>query len=313
MSDYNHPAYSDYRARINKVFDYIEARFDQSFSLEELADVASFSKFHFSRIFQSMTGENLFEFILRVRLERAASLLVVHPKRPVQAIATECGFSDLSIFSRNFRQAFGNPPSVYRRLKNSNTSQLLRNEQQASLAGSMYFCFESKTLKWRTPMKFNKSVEVKSLPEMTVAYVRHIGPYAGNAQLFGNLFGRLSAWAGPRGLLGKPDARFLIIYHDDPNVTEPEKLRTSVCVTVPADTKTDGEVGKLKLEEGLYGIGRFELSSADFGEAWDWLYGSWLPASGYEPDDRPCFEMYVGEPKNGIFTVDICVPLKSTR
>lgn len=82
-------------------------------------------------------------------------------------------------------------------------------------------------------------------------------------------------------------------------------------MTVPADTKTEGEIGKLTLDAGLYGIGRFELSSADFGEAWDWLYGSWLPASGYEPDDRPCFEMYVGEPKNGIFTVDICVPLKS--
>ncbi len=311
MKEFNNPENIDYRARINKVFDYIEARFDQSFSLEELADVASFSKFHFSRIFQSMTGENLFEFIMRVRLERAASLLTIHPKRPVQAIATECGFSDLSIFSRNFKQSFGNPPSVYRRLKNSNTSQTLRNEQQAGLAASMYFCFETNTLKWRTPMKFNKSVEVKSLPEMTVAYVRHIGPYAGNAQLFGNLFGRLSAWAGPCGLLGKPDSHFLIIYHDDPNVTEAEKLRTSVCMTVPADTKTEGEIGKLTLDAGLYGIGRFELSSADFGEAWDWLYGSWLPASGYEPDDRPCFEMYVGEPKNGIFTVDICVPLKS--
>lgn len=310
MTDYNNPGYTEYKARINKVFDYIEAHIDHRFTLDELAGIASFSKFHFSRIFQSMTGEGLFEFILRIRLERSVTLLLMHPEKTVQDIALECGFSDISVFSRNFSQKFGIPPTKYRLEKLSNKNQTDSNLLQAPEKTSMYFCFETNTLKWRTNMKFNKSVEVKTLPEMTVAYVRHIGPYAGDSELFGKLFGRLSAWAGPRGLLGRPDAKSIIIYHDDPNVTEPEKLRTSVCVTVPAETKTDGEIGKLVIEEGLFGVGRFELGTADFGEAWGWLYGSWLPESGYQPDDRPCFEMYIGPPNNGIFTVDICVPLK---
>lgn len=159
-------------------------------------------------------------------------------------------------------------------------------------------------------MNLNKSVEVKELPGMTVAYIRHTGPYKGDEQLFENLWNRLFAWAGPRGLIGGNDFRSLIVYHDDPNVTIEDKLRMSVCITVPPATKTEGEIGKMELEAANYVIARFELDGQQFQQAWEWLYGQWFPASGYQPDDKPCFEMYPEEPKDGKFTVDICVPVK---
>lgn len=159
-------------------------------------------------------------------------------------------------------------------------------------------------------MKQNKSVEVKELPKMTVAYIRHIGPYKGNATLFERLWDRLFSWAGPRNLIGGKDFRSLIIYHDDPGVTIEDKLRMSVCITVPPDTKVDGEVGKMDIEAARYVIARFEITSDEFQQAWDWVYGQWFPTSGYQPDDKPCFEMYPEEPKDGKFVVDICVPVK---
>ena len=159
-------------------------------------------------------------------------------------------------------------------------------------------------------MKENKSVEVKIIPEMTLAYIRHIGPYQGNENLFENLWNRLFAWAGPRGLLGQKDLKSLIIYHDDPNVTNEEKLRMSLCISVPENTEVGGEIGKMTLESANYVIARFELDASQFGEAWNWVYAQWLPQSGYQPDDKPCFEMYPEEPKNGLFTVEICVPVK---
>lgn len=94
-------------------------------------------------------------------------------------------------------------------------------------------------------MKLNKNAEVRVLPEMTVAYLRHIGPYKGNEKLFEQLWNKLFSWAGPRGLLGGNDFKSLVIYHDDPNVTGEEKLRMSVCITVPSETKVDGETGKM--------------------------------------------------------------------
>ena len=304
--------YAAYISRINKTFDYIEANLEKPMTLAELAAVASFSKFHFTRIFQSIVGETPFQFILRIRLERAATLITGSRKSSISEIAFQCGFSDISVFSRNFRSHFGVSASAYRTAKHQhrNLSQQLSNHRQAAEAPSLYFSPDLQTYQWRSKMNLNKSVEVKELPGMTVAYIRHTGPYKGDEQLFENLWNRLFAWAGPRGLIGGKDFRSLIVYHDDPNVTIEDKLRMSVCITVPPATKTEGEIGKMELEAANYVIARFELDGQQFQQAWEWLYGQWFPASGYQPDDKPCFEMYPEEPKDGKFTVDICVPVK---
>ena len=76
-------------------------------------------------------------------------------------------------------------------------------------------------------------IEVKDMPEWTVAYVRHTGPYAGDEALFGKLIGKLMQWAGPRGLIKPDESKMLFVYHDDPEITDESKLRTSVLLTVP--------------------------------------------------------------------------------
>jgi AraC family transcriptional regulator len=302
----------EYTARINKVFDYIEKNLDKDFTLAELAETANFSVFHFNRVFKANTGERPFEFIKRVRLERAASLIATRPKDSISEIALTCGFNDHAVFSRNFKSHFEISPSAYRKKleEESNFSQLNSKLQQAATAPQLYFCSRSQTIKWKTDMKQNKGVEIKDFPKMNLAYVRHIGPYKGDESLFENLWNKLFNWAGPRGLVGGPDFSSLIIYHDDPGVTTDDKLRTSVCITVPEGTKVDGEIGKMSLEPARCMVARFEIDATEFESAWDWVYGQWLPNSGYVPDDKPCFEMYPEEAKNGKFTVDICVPVK---
>jgi AraC family transcriptional regulator len=310
----------EYKSRINRVLDYIETNIEKQLDLEELASVANFSKFHFHRIFQGMVGETPYQFILRIRLERAASCLLINPKKCITDIALEMGFSDLSNFSRNFKSFFNISATEWRKSKyfynnhiadkNSKNKQTKSKTIQAEEMPSMYFCRESKTIKWRTNMKINKSVEVKEFPKMTLAYVRHTGPYKGNGNLFAGLWNKLFSWAGPRGLTQQPDMKSLVLYHDDPNITDADKLRLSVCITVPKDTKVDGEVGKMGIDGGKYVVARFEISEKEFEQAWGWVYGSWFPSSGFQPDDGPCFEMYPEEPKNGKFVVDICVPVK---
>jgi AraC family transcriptional regulator len=302
----------EYRSRINRALDFMEQNIDKQFNLEELAQVANFSKFHFHRIFQSITGETPFQLITRLRLEKAASLLVSASPDPITEIAAKSGFSDLSVFSKNFKSYFKVSPSQYRKAKyeKSKIKQTDSNTQPIEDKAYAYFCRSSQTLKWKTNMKLNKSVEVKELPKMTLAYVRHIGSYKGNSQLFEGLWNKLFAWAGPRGLIGGPDFKSLVIYHDDPNITLEDKLRISVCITVNPNTKVDGEVGKMEIEAAQYVVARFELSEQDFPEAWGWVYGCWFPSSGFQPDDKPCFEMYPEEPKDGKFVVDICVPVK---
>ncbi|MEL7121501.1 MAG: GyrI-like domain-containing protein, partial [Bacteroidota bacterium] len=281
------------------------------FTLDELASIANFSKFHFSRIFQGMTSETPFQFIQRIRIEKAG-FLISHTNDSITEIASKCGFNNLSVFSRNFKSHYQKSPSQYRKAfdENSNLSQVQSKSDQSIAPPSIYFCEHTRTYKWKTNMEQAKSIEVKQLPDIHVAYIRHKGPYAGNSELFNGLFQKLMTWAGPRGLLKFPKTKTLIIYHDDINIADQSKLRTDICITVDKDDVVDGEVGKLTLENGKYAVGYFEIKGDEFKQAWEWIFGQWLPKSGYQPDDKPCFELYPSEPKDGIFAVEICIPVK---
>ncbi len=162
-------------------------------------------------------------------------------------------------------------------------------------------------------VKIDAQVEVKDLPELDVAYVRHIGPYKGDNQLFDDLFTKLMTWAGPRGLLSSPDTKVLSVYHDNPEITDEDKLRVSACISVPADTAVDGEIGKMKIPGGKFAVAGFELNPDEFEQAWTMVFGGWLPESGYQPDDRLSYEICHNDPKEhpeNKHIVDICVPVK---
>jgi len=122
---------SEYIARINRVCDYIDRHLGEEMTLRDLACIAGFSEYHFHRLFAAMTGETLFAFIQRLRLERAARQLSVHPSRKITQLALECGFSSSAVFCRAFKNRFGCTPSAFRdrnqSQKDSSLYQLLRN------------------------------------------------------------------------------------------------------------------------------------------------------------------------------------------
>lgn len=324
--------HAEYIARINRVMDHIDRNLDRELTLEELSNVANFSRFHFHRIFRGMVGESLNQFIQRIRIEKAASQLVELPDKPITNIAMDFGYSSSATFARAFKTRFDMSASAWRNMmmnsKNGKTvrkeHQLLGKQWKGSSDPYVYSRREwlmemdptTRTLKWSksnmTTMN-DVTVEVKDLPEMHVAYVRHIGPYAGDSALFQSLFEKLGRWAGPRGLFSNPDTRVLTVYHDDPKLTDEDKLRTSACITIPPEMEVDGEIGKMKIDGGRFAVGHFEINVDQYGEAWDHMAGSWLPQSGYQPDDRTCFEMNLNDPNKhpeGKHIVDICIPVK---
>jgi AraC family transcriptional regulator len=315
----------EYIARINRVIDHIENHIDEPLPLERLAAVACFSPFHFHRIFRALIGETLSRFIQRVRVEKAARQLRDHPHKTVTAIALDCGFSGSAAFARAFKEAFRMSASAWRlgrregrrqigQTKSKHGETLGKPSEDGGFSGG-YNGLQHKLLKWRIVMQPNPdiAVEVKVLPERTLAYVRHLGPYRGNPALFESLIGRLMLWAGPRNLCRFPETKVIIVYHDDPKITAPDRLRVSVGINVPAETAVGGEIGRMPLAGGACAVARFEIGTDEFERAWDAVFGGWLPASGYQPDDRPCFEVYhndPGEHPEKKCIVDICVPVK---
>ncbi len=301
---------SEYARRLNRVIDYINHNLGEDLSLDHLAEIANFSKFHFHRIFSAETGESLGAYIQRLRLEKSAGLLVALIENPITEIAHICGFSSSAVFSRAFRECFGMTPRDWRagrheeHSKNckiqSNRYPTISKYREASKVLPVYG--KGTPLHWRINMKrstgdLEYQVVVNELSAKNVAYVRHTGPYAGDAELFGSLFGRLMKWAGPRDLFVPGETEFLTIYHDSPDVTEEEKLRISVCMTVPEGTEASGEVGTMVVPGGKYAVAEFRIGIEEYGDAWNSLCGVWLPESGYQFADGPVFELYLNDPE----------------
>jgi AraC-like DNA-binding protein len=103
-------------------------------ALADLARRSGFSAQHLNRIFRRVLGMTPLQYLLRMRLERAASMLR-EGSRTVGAIAKETGFEDAYYFSRLFKQHLGQSPVEYRQAMNSD-SPSPRSTAPFTLAGS---------------------------------------------------------------------------------------------------------------------------------------------------------------------------------
>lgn len=277
----------DYLERVNRAIDHVVRNLGEPLRLEDVARVAHFSPFHFHRVFQSIVGETLGQFVKRLRLERALQRMSHAPKTSLTRIALECGFASSSDFSRGFKQRYGVAPSRF-------DLATWRETQRADwLGGAADRHFVERLPVGANPDGFR--VELSDLGPRTVAYVRVMDPYRSMSGVVAAAE-RLVAWAEARGLAG---GRWLGYQWDDPEIVAIENCRYDVAVEV-------GDAGKKFAARGE--IGRFEFPAMrvarvevrggiDLGvRALDWLFRTWLPRSGYVPDEQPCFEAWLGRP-----------------
>jgi AraC family transcriptional regulator len=100
-------------ARVTRVVRMMEERSDAEHSLARLAEEARLSPYHFLRTFQKVVGLTPHQYVMRMRLRRAATRLVEEPTS-VLDVALDCGFGDVSNFNRSFRAEFGVSPRKFR-------------------------------------------------------------------------------------------------------------------------------------------------------------------------------------------------------
>ncbi|QTD43919.1 AraC family transcriptional regulator [Ottowia testudinis] len=324
MSFAPEPPPADYQRRIDRVIDYIGTHLGDALDLATLAEVAHFSPWHFHRVFQAMTGETLADCVRRMRLQAAAQRLVRRPREPALAIALEVGFGSAEVFSRAFKAHFGTTPTAWRRggwrahadarqaaLRKIHQAER-KNNQDAARA------LTHDAGRWPlglvNPKGIDMHVEIKQLPAMRLAYLRHTGPYGQPG--IPQTWDKFVQWCGRHGLL-QPRRLMLGIGQDNPEVTPADKLRYDCCVQVDAPfvpPRADAlPVGVQDFAAGRFACARFAGLGHDLGAAWEQLYGQWLPASGHEPAHRPGLELYDDsftlDEKTGAFTCWLCVPI----
>lgn len=305
----------EYARRINAALDLIDRTISEEIPLGRLAAAACFSPYHFHRLFTHFVGEAPAEYIRRLRLERAAGRLAADPEAKITEIALACGFTTSSLFCRLFRARFGMTPTAWRAggHEKSKNGQAIRKSGKDGGSRLAYDRPErTGSPDRRAIMKNKPRIRIEEVPPWRIAFVKHLKGYEDSAGI-GDAFETLFCWAGPRGFMG-PEARVLGLSLDNPDITPKDKCRYYAGVVVNDRAEPDGRVGIMTLRPGAYAVGRFEGGADIFKKAYAHMFGVWLPPSGWQPDDSPAFECYIGEPtgtpKRPHFVFDLYIPVK---
>jgi AraC family transcriptional regulator len=260
----------DYGRRVARVTQYIADHLDAPLHVEALAAVAHFSPCHFHRIYREATGETVADTVRRLRLHRAAVELI-REHTPLVRVARRAGYGTLAAFSRAFAADYGVPPGAYR----------LRGQLQPPAPPR------------RAESSATYQVTIAPFAGADLVALAHRGDY----QVIGGAFERLYAWAGAQQLL-RPGARSFGIYYDDPASVPLKDLRADACLAVAADVAADGDVRRARIPPLLCASVMHKGPYAELERPYRFLFGDWLPGSGREAANHPCFEEYLNDPRS---------------
>lgn len=259
----------EYQKCVNAVVDYINLHLGEEIDLKSLAKISHFSPFYFHRIMKAFLGEPVGTFIVRTRTETAARLLR-YTDLPIADIAYRIGYSSSSSLSKVFKQFYGISPLEYRNNKN-------------------FVIMKPAII--LSELKLKR--EIKELPVRNMIYIRLFGDYKLND--YCGTWMRLQQFVQEEKLpMG--EVMPYCIFHDDPKVTPIEKLRTDVCMVMPAAVTPKGNIGFKQLPAGRYAIFLYKGSYEHLQSVYDTIYGKYIPEMECTFRDEASAERYLNHP-----------------
>ena len=108
------PAADDYYGYVYRILAYVNTHYSENITMNDLSAELGLSPDYMARKFKSALRMTPSEYVRKFRIARAMELLVT-TDLPVAEVAKRTGFSDVSLFSRVFKQSVGLPPASYRK------------------------------------------------------------------------------------------------------------------------------------------------------------------------------------------------------
>lgn len=256
---------NEYHKSINRVLDYINDHLNEKPDLETLSSIANISPFHFHRVFKGIIGENLGEYVQRLRLEYVAGKLRT-TNMTLDMLAERTGYNSKQSLSKAFKKFFGVPPGVYRITPG----------------------------KWKEYASINLSPRICKISSKKILYTRIIDEY-GSSESYNKAWKELYMFA----ILNKvysESSESLGISFDDPSVTDTSKCRFYACVSIEKEIEPSGKFATKIIEGGLYAIFTHRGSYKGLHDLYKNIWFGWLPSSKYHIRKGVFFEKYLNNP-----------------
>lgn len=258
---FNHPYYK----QLVELESYIRANLDGELTVEMLAKRMHLSAFHFHRVFKSLVGESVHEYVTRVRLEVAAMRLKFTEDK-IQDIAFEVGYQNTETFIRAFNRNYQSTPRAFRKAQQQIVENRLEKIVRQKVVEQMV------------------STELKRLDPIRVAFLTHKGPYPTVGETWGQLM---------QGIPPLECGRLIGVPYSDPHTVAPDQVRYDACVEIrstyspPEHIQVKELVGGQFVQTVHHGV----LEQID--DTYHLLYGLWLPNSRFELRNEPSMEVYL--------------------
>ena len=274
---------------VNEAINYIMTNIENDISLDDVADYCHISKFHFSRIFKEETGESVYAFIKRVKLEQSAFRLKIDKNRSITEISMDYGYSS-SNYSSAFRQHHNMSPVQFRK----NIFEKSANVSEFNMHGEVFLSFE----------ECNANIEIMNMPEYRVLFERNFGDY-------NNLsFDWCSFTMKYKDLISE-DTIFIERTFDDPSVTDVNKCMYDICLTIPNDIECENSY---IIDSGKYLVYHFNDHVSKIYYCYQSIFYNWLPNSKYTIDKRYSYDIYRKiNCDTMVMEIDFCIPVQYSK
>ena len=262
----------NYSQRVMRVQSFIQNNLDTQLLLEELAEVAMMSPYHFHRVFRDMVGEPIKVYIRRLRLEKAAMQLRF-TNISLKRIAVDAQYNTTEAFNRAFKNRFDVTPAAYR-------------EQYRNIVANHRNDFVTSDDPYQ---KFREmEVEITHVEQMTVAYIRQDGPFKALAHHFETLHEWLSSQD-----LDTSNRRHIGLIGGYPPISDNEYVFCDACIEVDSNIKGHEIIGVRTILKGKYAVVELEnATESRRSELFGWLLEEWLSIQQLELDMRPWLVEY---------------------
>lgn len=273
--------------QINRAIDYIVQHLADEIHVDDVATHCNLSKFHFSRLFKQKTGESVYFFIKRLKMEASAIYIGTNANKSITDIGMRYGYSS-SNFSTAFTKHHHLSPVQFRRLKRENQFDLTNP-------------FDNTAFIYRDYQYYNSKIKIHRLDDLKIVFERYIGNYREMKVLWPRFIKRYQH-------LLSDETLFIDIGYNDPNLASTERCLYDICMTV--NDAPDLENTKI-LPGGRFATFTYKGPISKINQAYKGLFNVWLPKSGYEMDYRLGFDSFSNSATNHAYhEMEINIPIK---
>lgn len=267
--------------KIQDIIVHINNHLFDSLDTDILSDMSGLSKYHFRRVFQTVSGENIGSYIQRLRLEHIAHLLV-STDFTINQILEQTNYQTKFSLAKAFKKHFGMTTSQYRK-----KYKPMHDEQHTVITPEIWSIQPMKIFYIEVGEKYKDELRYKLIWNRLVNYARQYNE-------------------------SKSNYKFVSVSMDDPSITPMDKCRFYLGVTIDNNITDDSQPGTMEIPGGRYAIFRHTGDYSLLHKFYQRIYEEWFPKSKYRPQSTFSFEMYMNHPDSTLKTeliTDIYIPV----